>query len=353
MNEILKTCCVLAAVLLINLFCVLPLAAEELADDFPYWVTSEIESDDVPSGSVSFSPVSRLPVFSRSGGYQYPAKTSAPSSRPGYVKTASGGYTSSVIKPTASPRPAFTRMNYNSHSAKAPLVTSLPGSIRVPSSPYANGAKNPTPSPRPSSIWKYSPNYPNVPKTPSSTPKPSPTENAVTDPPIMILPPIIADDPPAATAVPENPGGLPTDNTLCLVGLGYQLNPDGSMQPELIGRLQVLKHAAEMYPQAIIAVTGGHTASNNPSVSEAGQMAIWLMDNGVDPTRIVVESNSMTTQENAAYTLDLLSLSQSQITSIAIITSDYHMDTGVDLFRSQAFRMGKPIDVTAGEAFIT
>ena len=34
------------------------------------------------------------------------------------------------------------------------------------------------------------------------------------------------------------PEDLPTDNSLAIVILGYALNADGSMKPELIGRLQ-------------------------------------------------------------------------------------------------------------------
>ena len=33
------------------------------------------------------------------------------------------------------------------------------------------------------------------------------------------------------------PDGLPEDDTLCLVALGFQLNPDGTMRDELVERL--------------------------------------------------------------------------------------------------------------------
>ena len=33
------------------------------------------------------------------------------------------------------------------------------------------------------------------------------------------------------------PDGLPKDNSLCIVVLGYQLNNDGTMKRELLGRL--------------------------------------------------------------------------------------------------------------------
>ena len=146
---------------------------------------------------------------------------------------------------------------------------------------------------------------------------------------------------------------LPANSTLCLVGLGFQLNADGSMKPELIGRLEKLKTAADNYPDAIIVCTGGYTASNNNSVSEGGQMANWLISQGVDPSRILIESNAMSTLQNAENTLAMLAQAHPEITKIKIVTSDYHMSTGVSLFQSQASKLGKNIVVEAGETYYT
>ena len=63
------------------------------------------------------------------------------------------------------------------------------------------------------------------------------------------------------------PDGLPDTDELCLVALGFQLNPDGSMKDELIHRLETVKRSAEKYPNALILCTGGGTARENPSVS--------------------------------------------------------------------------------------
>ena len=144
----------------------------------------------------------------------------------------------------------------------------------------------------------------------------------------------------------SNSGG-----SLCLVALGLQLNPDGSMQQELIGRLEMLVIAAKKNPDAIIVCTGGHSAVNNRAVSEGGQMAAWLRKKGIDSDRILVESNAMTTQDNAVYTLKLLNRYHPEVSRIAIITSDYHMDDGVQLFTAQANRMGSRITVTPGKAW--
>ena len=102
------------------------------------------------------------------------------------------------------------------------------------------------------------------------------------------------------------PDGLPNDNTLCFVVLGYQLNPDGSMKDELIGRLQVALDGAKKYPNAYVACTGGGTAADNPDATEADQMAAWLIEQGLDPARIIVENKSSSTVENAEFTYRIL-----------------------------------------------
>ena len=102
------------------------------------------------------------------------------------------------------------------------------------------------------------------------------------------------------------PDGFPEDDSLCLVGLGFQLNPDGTMRDELVERLKVMLSASEKYPNAIIVCTGGGTAADDPTATEAGRMAEWLEAQGVDPSRLIVEDRSLTTAQNAIYTFDIL-----------------------------------------------
>ena len=54
-------------------------------------------------------------------------------------------------------------------------------------------------------------------------------------------------------------------------------------------------------------------------------MARWLIDQGVDPHRIITETRSTSTTENAQYTYQLLAESYPEIRSVAIVTSDYHV----------------------------
>ena len=132
------------------------------------------------------------------------------------------------------------------------------------------------------------------------------------------------------------PDGLPDTDELCMVVLGFQLEPDGTMKDELIGRLGVVLESAEKYPNALIVCTGGGTASENEQATEAGEMAKWLIEDGIDESRVIVENRSLTTAQNAIYTYDILTLQHPDTKKIAIISSDYHIATGALLFRAES-----------------
>ena len=131
------------------------------------------------------------------------------------------------------------------------------------------------------------------------------------------------------------PDGLPQDDSLCIVILGYGLNDDGSMKEELIDRLVVGLASALKYPNAVVCVTGGRTADNTND-TEAGQMAAWLMEKGLEPERILLEERALNTAENARNVLLLLRGRVPQVDSIAVISSDYHIPWGVSMFTTEA-----------------
>jgi uncharacterized SAM-binding protein YcdF (DUF218 family) len=132
------------------------------------------------------------------------------------------------------------------------------------------------------------------------------------------------------------PDGLPGTDGFCIVVLGFELEPDGTMQDELIGRLEVARRSALKYPEAYVVCTGGGTAAENKAVTEAGQMAGWLAAHGIAKERIIVEDRSITTTQNAVFTYDILTSRYPQIKSLAIVSSDYHIATGELLFRAEA-----------------
>ena len=130
------------------------------------------------------------------------------------------------------------------------------------------------------------------------------------------------------------PDGLPMDNSLCIVTLGYQLDQTtGEMQQELIDRLIVTLNSANRYPNAYIVVTGGGTSPADPSKTEGEEMAKWLIANGVDENRIIVENKAPTTVGNATNTFRLLK-EKPEVKSIAMISSSSHIQRAVAIFQA-------------------
>lgn len=154
------------------------------------------------------------------------------------------------------------------------------------------------------------------------------------------------------------PDGLPEDDSLCIVVLGYALKNDGSMAKELIGRLEVALAAAQKYPNAYIACTGGGTAKRNKTVTEAGQMAKWLMEQGVAEERIIIENASYSTVSNAQYTCEIIRNDYPQIRHLAMVTSDYHLARGSLLFAAESLLAvcgseDVPLDIVGHAGFET
>lgn len=132
------------------------------------------------------------------------------------------------------------------------------------------------------------------------------------------------------------PDDLPDDDSLCIVVLGYQLSAIGTLRAELVGRLEVALASAEKYPNAYILCTGGATASQNKRKTEAGQMAAWLIRHGISQERIIQEPQAFSTVSNATYSCKLLSESYPQVTSLALVSSDYHVALGSIYLYTQA-----------------
>lgn len=149
------------------------------------------------------------------------------------------------------------------------------------------------------------------------------------------------------------PEGLDDSSALCLIVLGFQLNSDGSMQEELVGRLETALESAKKYPNAYVLCTGGGTASAAPGITEADVMAQWLMKHGIAEERIIVENRSLTTSQNAIFSCQILRKDYPEITQAAIISSDYHIPWGKVLFEAQFLLEDHPITVVSNAAFQT
>ena len=142
------------------------------------------------------------------------------------------------------------------------------------------------------------------------------------------------------------PDGLPEDDSLCIAVMGYYLKPDGGIRDELYARLQVALESAQKYPNAYILCTGGPTASQNRKVSEASQMARWLVKKGISEDRIIIENKARSTIENAQLGCKLLYQDYPQVKSLAVITSDYHIFRSCLYFNTQAALDAHALDIS-------
>ena len=134
--------------------------------------------------------------------------------------------------------------------------------------------------------------------------------------------------------IDELPDNLPEDDSLCIMVLGFELYDNGRMQPELIGRLNVALEAAKKYPNAYILCTGGGSSISNPYGTEADLMGDWLLENGLEKERLIIENKSMTTAENALNSYEIILSDYPQIKSIAVLSSSYHIAWGSLLLES-------------------
>ena len=145
------------------------------------------------------------------------------------------------------------------------------------------------------------------------------------------------------------PKDLPQDDSLCIVVMGFGLNPDGSIRPELEDRLVVALTFALDYPNAYVLVTGGQTGAVD-GITEAGQMSAWLQSKGLPKSRILQEIQSLSTTANAVNSYKLLTRAYPQVDSIAVVTSDYHIAQSCAMFAAvsnyqSGYKGGKTLEL--------
>ena len=109
---------------------------------------------------------------------------------------------------------------------------------------------------------------------------------------------------------------------LVAVILGNRLNDDGSMSDILKKRLAATLRLNELFAPSKIIVSGG-VANPKAGISEAEVMRDYLISQGVDSDKIVVEDKSMTTKQNAEFSVPIAA--KLGATEILLCTSTEHM----------------------------
>ena len=122
-----------------------------------------------------------------------------------------------------------------------------------------------------------------------------------------------------------------------VIVLGYKLNDDASMEERLIRRLDLCLKLINEESYDKIILSGGCPTPPGLEVSEAEAMAKYLIEKGVDKDMIILENKSLTTEENALFSVPIAkSLNAKKIT---VITTLEHMSRNflnpVKLFADQ------------------
>ena len=137
------------------------------------------------------------------------------------------------------------------------------------------------------------------------------------------------------------PNDLPTENHVFIV-LGYALNEDGTIEDELVGRLQVALDTIQKYPHNYILVTGGVEQNG---WSEGKRMYDWLVEHGVSQNQIIVEEQAKDTAGNASNSFEMLYTDYTNIKSCSLISSSYHIKRGSLLYYAESLLKAKELGV--------
>ena len=110
-----------------------------------------------------------------------------------------------------------------------------------------------------------------------------------------------------------------------IIVLGAKVDPWGPSRA-LDDRLRAAYSYLETYPDSKAVVTGGQ--GPDEVMSEGDCMADWLIEKGVDPERVIRETEADDTRENLSFSCELIEKDCGQDWStqkIVIVSSEYHL----------------------------
>lgn len=91
----------------------------------------------------------------------------------------------------------------------------------------------------------------------------------------------------------------------------------------LLSRLNAAYNYLTENPESYCIVSGGQ--GEGEDVTEASAMQEWLIQQGIDPSRIYVEDRSLDTSENISFSHEIIRQHPELSEKTAIVTNDFHM----------------------------
>lgn len=122
------------------------------------------------------------------------------------------------------------------------------------------------------------------------------------------------------------------DGADVLIVLGAQWKPEG---PSVVLRYRLDKavHYLKVNRDTKVIVTGGQGA--NEPIAEADGMYDYLVEHGIDGSRILKENRSVNTYENLRFSSELCDV---QKDDVVIVTNDFHVFRAEKLARGQGYQ---------------
>ena len=121
-----------------------------------------------------------------------------------------------------------------------------------------------------------------------------------------------------------------------LVVLGNRMKDDGNLSDAAVRRMETALRARDLFRPDYIILSGG-LANPVAGITEAAAMKDYLFHQGVNQESMLVEEDSVSTLQNARYTVALAR--EKGIDELVVITSPEHMARGwlnpIKLFSSE------------------
>lgn len=111
-----------------------------------------------------------------------------------------------------------------------------------------------------------------------------------------------------------------TGKAAYMIVLGAKVKPGGIPSLSLKNRLEEAAEYLKKYPHVQVIVSGGQGPDEDQT--EASVMLEYLLNNGIEASRIVMEDKSTSTYENLLFSKELLPEKTKKVT---IVSNDFHL----------------------------